>query len=82
MTAGDRMVEVHNEFAKIGRMIQWHLARHAEWGDDYWMHPAIRDEVDYEMYECAVAGEYCHWCGDRDECEPPHFPFGISAVFL
>ena len=74
-----RIARMHTEFAAVARRIQWHLARHAQWGDTYWMHPAIRDEVDYEKYACGVKNQYWHWCGDRDAHDPPTFPFGLTC---
>ena len=73
-----RVARMNAEFDAVARAIRWHLARHGEWGDGYWMHPAIHDEVDYEKYECARARAYWHWCGDRDEHDTPCFPYGLS----
>ena len=70
---------VLSELKPICESIRWHLARHREWGDRYWMHPMISEEVDYEMYQCLCDGRYFHWCGDRDFCDRPYFVHGLSS---
>ena len=73
------VTRVNAEFQTVARAIRWHLARYNDWGEMYWYHPAIREEIDYEKFECERSRTYWHWCGDRDYCNAPSFPFGLTG---